>query len=218
MNISKSRIAGTLGILLLLVLLGLGYWLFRPLPIKPVPASFHPYDLTQGSYVEIEPPPEIFAIGLSYAKHIEETASEFDPDAIPPVFRKHLRAFVEDRCERRHAGYRCPLRRSRGTRNRTWEKPPRKSIPIYHLFWTTRVSWDSCFSRISIRRILVSTDTYPGSDSSSPTTFQPELWRSWARINKTAMTTGAHPKASRGSCLSGTRHGCRMNRRPTAFP
>ena len=90
----KFRIAAVLGILLLLVLLVLGYWLFRPLPIKPVPASFHPYELTQGSYVEIEPPPEIFAIGLSYAKHIEETASEFDPDAIPPVFRKDLRAFV----------------------------------------------------------------------------------------------------------------------------
>jgi 2-keto-4-pentenoate hydratase/2-oxohepta-3-ene-1,7-dioic acid hydratase in catechol pathway len=91
---SKFKIAAVLGILLLLMLLVLGYWLLRPLPIKPVPASFHPYDLTQGSYVEIEPPPEIFAIGLSYAKHIEETASEFDPNAIPPVFRKDLRAFV----------------------------------------------------------------------------------------------------------------------------
>jgi 2-keto-4-pentenoate hydratase/2-oxohepta-3-ene-1,7-dioic acid hydratase in catechol pathway len=79
---------------LLLVLLAFGYYLFRPLPIKPVPASFHHYDLTQGSYVPLAPPPEIFAVGLSYAKHIEETASDFDPNTAPPIFRKHPRAFV----------------------------------------------------------------------------------------------------------------------------
>jgi|GEM_PF-542629 len=91
---SKVRIVAALGLLLLLGLLALAWWLFRPLPVQPVPASFHHYDLTQGSYVAIGPPPEIFAVGLSYAKHIEETASEFDPDAIPPVFRKDLRAFA----------------------------------------------------------------------------------------------------------------------------
>ena len=91
---SRARIVVKLGILILFVLLALGYYLFRPLPEKPVPATFHVYDLTKGSYVPLDPPSEIFAIGLSYAKHIEETASEFEPNGPAPVFRKHLRAFV----------------------------------------------------------------------------------------------------------------------------
>jgi 2-keto-4-pentenoate hydratase/2-oxohepta-3-ene-1,7-dioic acid hydratase in catechol pathway len=90
----KTRIAAIIGLPLLLAMLAVGYWLFRPLPVKPVPATFHHYDLNQGSHVPLDPPPGIFAIGLSYAKHIEETASDFDPDAVPPVFRKDLRAFV----------------------------------------------------------------------------------------------------------------------------
>ena len=94
MTISKSRFAAIVGVVLLLAMLAVGYWLFRPLPVKPVPASFHHYDLNQGSHVPLDPPHEIFAIGLSYAKHIQETASEFDPDAVPPVFRKDLRSFV----------------------------------------------------------------------------------------------------------------------------
>jgi 2-keto-4-pentenoate hydratase/2-oxohepta-3-ene-1,7-dioic acid hydratase in catechol pathway len=83
-----------IGLLLLFAAGLLAYYLFRPLPIKPVPASFHPYDLERGGHVPLEPPPEIFAIGLSYAGHIEETALEFDPEAMPPVFRKDLRTFV----------------------------------------------------------------------------------------------------------------------------
>lgn len=80
--------------MLLLAASGLGWWLFRPLAEKPVPASFHPYDLAEGRFIPLEPPPEIFAVGLSYAAHIEETASEFDPQASPPVFRKHKRSFT----------------------------------------------------------------------------------------------------------------------------
>lgn len=34
----------------------------------------------------------IFGVGLSYAQHIEETASDWDPDTPPPVFRKALTA------------------------------------------------------------------------------------------------------------------------------
>lgn len=73
---------------------GIGWWLFRPLPVKPIPASFHLYDLAEGRFVPLEAPAEIFAVGLSYAAHIEETASEFDPLASPPVFRKHPRSFT----------------------------------------------------------------------------------------------------------------------------
>lgn len=32
----------------------------------------------------------IYGIGLSYAGHIKETASDFDPDIDPPVFKKAI--------------------------------------------------------------------------------------------------------------------------------
>jgi 2-keto-4-pentenoate hydratase/2-oxohepta-3-ene-1,7-dioic acid hydratase in catechol pathway len=79
------------------VLLGVGavlYWLFRPLPVTPVPAVFHEYDMSKGGFVALDDPSEIFGVGLSYAKHIEETASDFDPRSGPPIFRKHPRAIV----------------------------------------------------------------------------------------------------------------------------
>lgn len=82
------------GILLLIGLAALGYYLFRPLAHKPAPADFHRYDLSQGSFVPLESPPAAFAVGLSYAAHIEETASNFDPDVPPPIFRKHIRGFA----------------------------------------------------------------------------------------------------------------------------
>ena len=82
------KIAAIVGVCLLLALLALGYYLFRPLAHRPVPARFHCYDLAQGGYVPLEPPPQAFGIGLAYAAHIEETASSFDPNAVPPVFRK----------------------------------------------------------------------------------------------------------------------------------
>jgi 2-keto-4-pentenoate hydratase/2-oxohepta-3-ene-1,7-dioic acid hydratase in catechol pathway len=88
------KIAAIVGILLLLALVALGYYLLRPLANKPAPARFHYYDMEQGSYVPLEPPPQAFGVGLSYAAHIEETASEFDPDAPPPIFRKHRDALA----------------------------------------------------------------------------------------------------------------------------
>ncbi|MCH7224826.1 fumarylacetoacetate hydrolase family protein [Haloferula sp. A504] len=82
-----------LGIVVLAVA-ALLYHLFRPLPVTPVPAVFHEYDLGEGRFVALEPPSEVFGVGLSYAKHIEETASDFDPRSGPPIFRKHPRAVV----------------------------------------------------------------------------------------------------------------------------
>lgn len=79
---------------LLVVLAALGYYLFRPLPVEPTPADFHCYDLGQGAYVPLEVPEQAFGVGLSYAGHIQETASEFDPDATPPVFKKSPRGAV----------------------------------------------------------------------------------------------------------------------------
>jgi 2-keto-4-pentenoate hydratase/2-oxohepta-3-ene-1,7-dioic acid hydratase in catechol pathway len=76
-----------LGVCLAFVLLFVLY-LRRPLRVKPTPADFHCYDLGQGAYVPLDIPTQAFGIGLSYAAHIEETASGFDPHAVPPVFEK----------------------------------------------------------------------------------------------------------------------------------
>ncbi len=89
-----SNIAIVVGLVVLIALLALGYYLFRPLAHKPVPARLHCYDIAQGSYVSLEAPPEAFGVGLSYAAHIEETASSFDPHAAPPIFRKDPKALV----------------------------------------------------------------------------------------------------------------------------
>jgi len=88
------NIAVVVGVLVLIALLVLGYYLFRPLAQKPTPARLHCYDVAQGSYVPLEAPPDAFGIGLSYAAHIEETASTFDPNASPPIFRKDPSALV----------------------------------------------------------------------------------------------------------------------------
>ena len=80
-----------------LILIGLlAFHLFRPLRVRPEPADFECYDLGQGAYVPLDVPPYAFGIGLSYAGHIEETASDFDPDASPPVFVKWPSATTRD--------------------------------------------------------------------------------------------------------------------------
>ncbi len=78
----------------LLSIVALGYFLFRPLSDVPVPAEFQCYDLGQGAYVPLDAPNQAFGIGLSYAGHIEETASSFDRDASPPVFVKSRSSVV----------------------------------------------------------------------------------------------------------------------------
>ncbi len=79
---------------LALAALGLGVYLNRRLSVGPTPADFHCYDVADGAYVPLDVPPRAFGIGLSYAAHIEETASEFDPDASPPVFEKRTSATI----------------------------------------------------------------------------------------------------------------------------
>jgi len=74
--------------LVLLSVAALGYFLLRPLSDEPVPADFQCYDLGQGVYVPLDDPGEAFGVGLSYAGHIHETASSFDPRGSPPVFEK----------------------------------------------------------------------------------------------------------------------------------
>ena len=80
-------------LVLMVALVALGalvlvFYLLRPLPVKPSPAELACYEAGQGAYVPLETPPRAFGIGLSYAAHIEETASSFDPGSAPPVFEK----------------------------------------------------------------------------------------------------------------------------------
>lgn len=82
------------GAVLVVGLGALAYYLFRPLSVQPRPAGFECYDLGQGAYVPLDVPPHAFGIGLSYAGHIQETASEFDSETQPPVFEKHLRGLT----------------------------------------------------------------------------------------------------------------------------
>jgi 2-keto-4-pentenoate hydratase/2-oxohepta-3-ene-1,7-dioic acid hydratase in catechol pathway len=85
-------------IVLLILISILSYYLFRPLSFKPTPANFICLKEADGDFQTIETKPShIYGIGLSYAKHIEETASEFDPYALPVVFRKDLNTFNETR-------------------------------------------------------------------------------------------------------------------------
>ena len=80
-----------ISIVLLILISILSYYIFRPISSKPTPANFICLKEADGDFQTIETKPiHIYGIGLSYAKHIEETASEFDPNALPVVFRKDL--------------------------------------------------------------------------------------------------------------------------------
>jgi 2-keto-4-pentenoate hydratase/2-oxohepta-3-ene-1,7-dioic acid hydratase in catechol pathway len=83
-----KRITVTLVAVLLLSMAAVSYILLRPLSDEPVPADFQCYDLGQGAYVPLDVPNQAFGIGLSYAAHIQETASSFDREGVPPVFEK----------------------------------------------------------------------------------------------------------------------------------
>jgi 2-keto-4-pentenoate hydratase/2-oxohepta-3-ene-1,7-dioic acid hydratase in catechol pathway len=94
-----TRILLSVAAVLLLFIAALGFFLFRPLSDLPVSGDFQCYDLGQGAYVPLDEPPQSFGIGLSYAGHIEETASSFDPDAPPPVFVKSRTSLVRSGAE-----------------------------------------------------------------------------------------------------------------------
>ncbi|MEM7138974.1 MAG: fumarylacetoacetate hydrolase family protein [Myxococcota bacterium] len=91
---TRKRTLVVAGLGTLLVVAGLAFYLFRPLSVTPEPAPVTCYDLGQGAYVPLDVPPQAFGVGLSYATHIEETASTYDPRGRPPVFKKHPRGVI----------------------------------------------------------------------------------------------------------------------------
>ena len=81
--------------LFLLCLAALAFYLIRPLAYQPRPAAFQCMELSEGRLEPFRPEPgAIYGVGLAYSKHINETASNFDPAVGPPVFRKHRRALA----------------------------------------------------------------------------------------------------------------------------
>ena len=68
-----------------------GCYLFTPLSRIPKPANFH-YLWTEEADGQVVPlqlnPKNIYGMGLTYAAHLRETGSKFDPDKPPPVFKK----------------------------------------------------------------------------------------------------------------------------------
>ncbi|MEM8896872.1 MAG: fumarylacetoacetate hydrolase family protein [Bacteroidota bacterium] len=94
MNIIKTILIG-----LILLTTVLVYYLFRPLSEVPVPADFSCLEISEGSFVSKDSLPSpniIYGMGLTYAKHLEETASEYNPDEIPPIFTKKLHSLTTD--------------------------------------------------------------------------------------------------------------------------
>jgi 2-keto-4-pentenoate hydratase/2-oxohepta-3-ene-1,7-dioic acid hydratase in catechol pathway len=94
--------AALIGVVILLGVLVV--YLFRPLAHKPEPAALDCLDIAEGSYQPLETPGHIYGVGLSYAGHIRETASEFDPEQPPPIFEKSLRSLAVDGDEVRIPG------------------------------------------------------------------------------------------------------------------
>lgn len=75
--------------LLLPFSLAFGLYLNRGLPHEIKPATFQCLDLQEGKFMPYDTTPaNIYGIGLAYARHINETASDFDPKGDPPVFIK----------------------------------------------------------------------------------------------------------------------------------
>ncbi|MEO1258413.1 MAG: fumarylacetoacetate hydrolase family protein [Bacteroidota bacterium] len=74
---------------LLLILIAFGLYLNRGLPHEIKPADFNCLSLANGAFIDFDTlPNNIYGVGLSYAGHINETASDFDPEGDPPVFIK----------------------------------------------------------------------------------------------------------------------------------
>ncbi|MEL7248071.1 MAG: fumarylacetoacetate hydrolase family protein [Bacteroidota bacterium] len=70
-------------------------YLNRGLPNEIVPAALSCLSLEEGRFEPLDSlPSKIYGIGLSYAGHINETASEFDPAADPPVFQKAVNSIA----------------------------------------------------------------------------------------------------------------------------
>ena len=93
------RIIKNIGILLGVLVFVVGaifIYLNRGLPDEIKPANFNCLSLEEGTFKDFDIlPSNIYGIGLAYAGHINETASDFDPDGDPPVFIKDNNSIIK---------------------------------------------------------------------------------------------------------------------------
>ena len=72
-------------------------YLDRPLPEDIFPANFQCLQQDQGDFIQENILfNNIYGIGLAYAKHINETASDFNSSMSPPIFRKSNVSLIID--------------------------------------------------------------------------------------------------------------------------
>jgi 2-keto-4-pentenoate hydratase/2-oxohepta-3-ene-1,7-dioic acid hydratase in catechol pathway len=82
---------------LIIIVISCYLYLNRALPQHIHPAAFSCLEEEDGHFLEEDYQfTNIYGVGLAYANHINETASEFDFDIGPPVFRKALLSITMD--------------------------------------------------------------------------------------------------------------------------
>mgnify|MGYP003670482787 CR=1 FL=1 len=92
-----TKILRGLSIFIIITVIALALYLNRGLSYEIVPAKFNCLALEDGYFAPFDSlPNQIYGIGLSYAGHINETASEFVPDIDPPVFKKAITSITQD--------------------------------------------------------------------------------------------------------------------------
>ena len=91
-----SKIVITVAFTISVPLILLFIYLDRGLPQEIQPAQFNCLKQDQGHFIDDTlQPKNIYGVGLAYAKHINETASDFNPAVGPPVFRKSSSSYVK---------------------------------------------------------------------------------------------------------------------------
>ncbi|MBX2874950.1 MAG: fumarylacetoacetate hydrolase family protein [Saprospiraceae bacterium] len=94
MSIKKILLA-----VLFVCIAGLAIYLFRPLSNVPSPAEFTCFGLEDGTFMAMDSlpaPQHIYGMGLTYSQHLKETAADFNPGAIPPIFHKKRQSLSRD--------------------------------------------------------------------------------------------------------------------------
>ena len=84
---------------LIILIAGLTFYLFKPLSSIPQPASFDCLSIERGTFISADSlpaPTVIYGMGLTYSQHLIETAASFDPDVMPPIFKKKQQSLCGD--------------------------------------------------------------------------------------------------------------------------
>jgi len=98
----KNRKTTMMFLMMLLPFIGFFCYLLRPVSNIPEPAEFTCLKMNQGRFMSrgsLPPPHNIYGMGLTYRKHLQETSTEFDPNVPPPIFKKKHQSLTSDGSE-----------------------------------------------------------------------------------------------------------------------